>query len=90
VASIPPQLSATQRSLRNSPEHIQAVLTLDLQFNRELNEIKLAILERYPYMKADDLETDPDWRFVAGKLEERRREAFLDLKSQLVDAADAT
>jgi hypothetical protein len=69
----------------NSPEHIEAVRLIELEFGRELSDMKLSFLDTHPYLKAGDLECDKDWQFVLAKWEERRHEEYLMLKVRLGD-----
>jgi hypothetical protein len=42
----------------------------------------------HPGLHRDELETDDAWRLVLADLERRRVEAFLDVRSRVVDSAE--
>jgi hypothetical protein len=66
--------------LRNSPEHIEAVRHIEMEFGRELNEMELAFLDAHPQIKTPEaLEDHADWQDLKVKWEERRRDEYLDL-----------
>ena len=71
--------------LRGSPAHIQAIISIDTRFNRDLREFEVQFLGDRPRLSKDDLPEDPDWQYVQAGVEERRQAALAEMRAEIVD-----
>lgn len=68
--------------LRNSQEHISAVATIDVNYNRQLQEAVRELKLRYPGII---LEESEEWLSIKMDIESRRQYEFQTLCKKIVD-----